>query len=41
MAAAKAPAERDNQSREETRAEYSNAARSHEPILAAEKIFDK
>jgi DNA-binding MarR family transcriptional regulator len=38
---AEAPAEYDNQNREETRAKDSNAARSHEPIVAAGETIDK
>jgi hypothetical protein len=40
MPAAKAPAEHDHQSQKETYAKYSNASRSHEPIVAAATIFD-
>jgi len=41
MPAAEAAAEHDNQSWNETHAEYPNASRSHGPIVAAGRNFDK
>jgi hypothetical protein len=41
MAAAKAAAEEDNQGSDEKHGEYPNASRSHVPIVAAARHFDK
>jgi hypothetical protein len=41
MTAAKAAAEEDNQGSEEEHGEYPKVSRSHEPIVAASRHFDK